>query len=175
MVTVSDIRPADGYHPEIGLLLAALEDGTREWLTELGDVDEETIVWRPFQGGPSIGAEIMHIAHVEASWIEETVGGRPLSGEFRQRTLADQTDVDTGRWGEPPRMPLGAYREILAEVRTRTREVLLAEKDPARPVQSHPDYWPDSVRWIVSHVVQHESYHGGQAVLLKRLAAESKR
>jgi uncharacterized damage-inducible protein DinB len=170
---VTDVKPLDGYNPEIGLLLASLQDGTREWLGELGDVDEATLVWPPFPNGPSVGSEILHIAFVESSWIEASVGGRELTEEFRRRTLADVSDLEAGHWGEAPRVPFADYLAILKEVRGRSLDVLRNEGDPARPVRSDPDYHPDSVRWIVSHIVQHEAYHGGRCVLLKRLAEKA--
>lgn len=169
MLETTDVRPVEGYEPEIGLLLASLEDGRREWLGEMGDVDERALVQRPFPGGPSIGAEILHIAWVEAAWIARSVGGRALSEEFQRRTRADETDVDAARWPDAPQMPLADYLALLEEVRGTTREVLRAERDPARAIQSDPQWQPDTVRWIVSHVVQHEAYHGGQAVLVKRM------
>lgn len=164
-----DVRPVEGYEPEIGLLLATLEDGTREWQEELGDVSEDSLIWRPFPNGPSIGAQLMHIAEVEAWWIAEVVGGRPLTDEFKRTVLADGTDVYADRWGEAPRMPLAAYFDVLAEVRARTRE-LLRDEQGDRLLHPDPNRPRLTVRWIVGHVVQHESYHGGQAVLLQRLA-----
>ena len=32
--------------PQIGILLAMMDDGTREWQEELGDVSEDQIVWQ---------------------------------------------------------------------------------------------------------------------------------
>ncbi len=168
MVTM-DIKPLEGYDPELGLLLAALQDGTNEWRDELADVDEDALLWRPCPGGPSVGAELMHIAEVEAWWVQEVVKGRPLTDDFKRRVLADQTDQYEGTWGEPPRMPLKAYFDLLDEVRAETRS-LLTDETPDRAVCPDPNFPDRTVRWCLSHVVQHESYHGGQAVLLTRLA-----
>ena len=168
-----DIAPIEGYDAELGLLLASLEDGTREWFAELGDLDEKGLVWRPFEGGPSVGALLLHIAHVEAVWIEAVIGDRALSDDFRRLTLAEETDVDAGKWGEAPSIPLAEYRAILDDVRKTTRQILVQEKDSARIVASDPGRWDHTVRWIVSHVVQHEAYHGGQAVLVKRMYGDS--
>ena len=168
MVEAFDTMPLEGYEPEIGLLLATLEDSTREWREELGEVRETEIARRPFEGGPSIGALLLHAAEAEAWWIDEVVGGRPLTPEFKLRTLSGETDVDAGVWGDAPTMPLDAYYEILDEVRYRTREALRGEL-PNRHVLPDPDRPGMTVRWVLGHVVQHDSYHGGQAVMLKRM------
>ena len=168
MVEARDVMPLEGYEPEIGLLLATLEDGTREWRGELGDLDPEETARRPFEGGPSVGAELLHIAFVEASWIDGAIAGRPPTEEFRARTLADRTDVDAGVWPDAPAMPLDAYFEIMDEVRYRTREALRDEL-PHRLVGRNPDRPGATVRWILGHVVQHDSYHGGRATLVKRV------
>lgn len=173
-MNASDIAPIEGYSPEIGLLLASLEDGTREWLRELGPLDEEGLVWRPFPGGPSVGSLILHIAWVERMWIDASLTRRWPPETFQKLTLVHETDVDAGRWGEAPRMPLAEYLAVLADVRRTSREALAKETDPARVVVSEPGAWGDTVRWIVSHVVQHEAYHGGQAVLVKKMYEGSK-
>jgi hypothetical protein len=76
--------------PDIGLLAASLQNATREWRQELGEVDEEAIVWQPVPDMHSIGALILHIVDVEAWWIESVAAGKSRhaasrSGSFRKR------------------------------------------------------------------------------------------
>ncbi|MGV3616058.1 MAG: DinB family protein [Fimbriimonas sp.] len=163
-----DIAPLAGYSPAIGLLAAALQDGTQEWLRQLGEVDEDALTWQPFEGGHSIGALILHIADVEAWWIETVLAGRELSEAEVRRHLSEETDQYAVRWPVPPRMPLTEYLAILSSVRTRTLETLKAVGDPAETrARGQSEF---TLRWIVNHVVQHESYHGGQAVLIQLMA-----
>ena len=169
MVEVYDATPKIGGEPTLATLLAVLDDGTREWREELGDLNESDLVNRPFPGGPSIGAVLLHMAEVEAWWIQTVLGGRPLSDDFKRRTLSDETRQDEGVWGDAPQMPYAAYLDLLDEVRAQTHEALQNERDVARVLKPDPERPALTVRWIVGHVVQHDSYHGGQCVLVKRM------
>jgi uncharacterized damage-inducible protein DinB len=64
---------------------------------------------------------------------------------------------------------LAYYYEIQDRVRARTLESIKTFPDPATVIER--EGWSSSVtlRWILNHVVAHESYHGGQAVMLKAL------
>ena len=83
-----DVPPAERMNREVGLLLAMLDDGTREWRGELGDVPDEAVVWQPFPNGHSIGAVILHIAAVEVHWLHRVAGGREPWPEEEERLQA---------------------------------------------------------------------------------------
>ena len=59
-----DIVPdPNAPEPAVGLLLAVLENTTREWREdELGDISDDTVVWQPFPHGHNIGALILHLS-----------------------------------------------------------------------------------------------------------------
>jgi uncharacterized damage-inducible protein DinB len=165
-----DMAPLPGYHPEIGLLLALLQDGTKEWLNEMGawmgtegDPSMETITWQPYPGSYSIGGIVLHIAAVERIWFEQAALNSPLSDADRKLYLTAETDVDAGKWPSPPRENWAWYVNLLGQARQKSIETLKEFTDPDRVVDDV------SLRWIVGHVAQHESYHGGQAVLLNEL------
>lgn len=167
MGTLYDVAPVPGCHPEIGLLAASLADGTREWREELGEVSEEAVVWAARPGGHSIGAVLLHIAEVEIWWIHHVCGGQDMDPVEMELLMSEQIQQYEGDWPVPHRKPLDWYYERLDSVRERTMRLLPEFSDPARLI--HREKWDEdlSVRWILSHVVQHEAYHGGQAVLLK--------
>lgn len=169
MGQIFDIAPLAGCHPEIGILGASLLDGTREWRDELGDVTEDQIVWQARRGGHSIGAELLHIAEVEIWWIHHICCGRAMDPEEMTLLMSEQIMQDDGSWPSPHRQPLSWYYERLDSVRERTLRLLPEISDPARTYHSEKWNYDFTLRWIVSHVVQHEAYHGGQAVLLKDL------
>lgn len=164
-----DIEPASGYPTEYGLLVSALQDGTREWRDELGEVDEDAIVWQPVPNGHSIGAILLHMIDVEAFWVETAALGRERSPSELKELLSEETDVDAFKWVVPPRRPLDYYYEYQDKIRARTLESIKLFPDPATIIER--EGWSSSVtvRWILSHVVAHEAYHGGQAVILKSL------
>lgn len=161
-----DVRPIEGYHPEIGILLASLADSTREWQENLENPSIEAITWQPTPGFHSIGALILHNIEVEMYWFEEFIGGREVSPEDYKLLRSEEIDQMNVNWPKPPAEPIEWYYDHLARFRTRAWEVLLNE-NPERII-ARKNY-EMSVRWVIAHVVEHDSYHGGQAVLLHEL------
>ena len=149
----------------VGLLLAVLDNTTREWREdELGDVPDETVVWQPFPHGHSIGALILHIADVEAGWLHEVGAGQVRSEAEKAALLSRETDQYKVRWPDATRQPLSWYFARHDEVRARTRELILPLTDLKRATpHREADF---TLRWLLGHVIAHEAYHGGQVVLL---------
>ncbi|MBI1755849.1 MAG: DinB family protein [Fimbriimonas ginsengisoli] len=164
-----DVAPLAGLDPAYGLMGAMLEDGTREWLEEAGRIPAEAIGWQPTPGGHSIGAVMLHIIDVEAYWIEQVSLGRELSPEELRELMSEETKQYQGQWPAPPPKPWSWYVQLQQRYRRRTMESLKSLGDPASVVHGKSSPTGFTLRWILSHVVQHEAYHGGQIVLLKAL------
>lgn len=163
-----DAEPLPGYPEPYGLLCAILQDGTNEWRLELDPgLTEDAMVWQPYPGTYSIGAIIMHIIAVEIFWFERFVLGLPNDPDETKLTLADVTDVDNWQWPVPPRQPLSWYFELQDRIRARTLEGIKTWP-PADSAREHHGRQV-TMRWVFGHVIQHEAYHGGQAVMLVRL------
>ena len=162
-----DLPPSFAVHPEVALFFAQLDQATAEWREWL---DEKTmtvdqIVWQPFPGGHSIGALMLHIAEVEAYWLHEIAAGVPLSKEDLRSFLSAETDALAGKWPIPPRQPLSWYGAQLGTVRAKTK-ALLVDAAPDATGTRADDGRTFTLRWLFTHVITHESYHGGQAILL---------
>jgi uncharacterized damage-inducible protein DinB len=165
--TLYDVAPLPGCHPEHGLILASLQDSTREWRAELNTVSEDGIVWQPFPGGHSIGGVLLHMAGVEAYWIEQFCLGRTLSKKELEESMSDETDQDAVKWPVPPHKPLSYYYGIQDRIRARTLESVKHLPEPTHVKERGNEAF--TMRWVLAHVADHEGYHGGQAVLLKEL------
>jgi uncharacterized damage-inducible protein DinB len=165
-----DVAPLEGYDPQIGLLIASLQDSTREWRDEIGAVPDEAVTWQAFPGGHSIGGLIMHMIDAEAWWFETICCGKERSKEELEEVLSEETDQDSFIWPKPPEKPMSWYFELQDRYRARSLESL-RELDPATEVTipNYPHVF--TVRWVLAHVVEHDSYHGGQAVLLNAIWA----
>jgi uncharacterized damage-inducible protein DinB len=161
-----DVAPAEGYHPEIGLLIATLEDSQREWSQNLGRVSPLAVTWQPHAEGPSIGAVLLHMADCEAFWFEQFLGGKQPDAKEEQLLMVRETDLDNGKWPTPPTKPLAWYRALHRKVTTRARESLRG-LDPEHVVRGRRNEF--TVRWVVAHVAEHDAYHGGQLVMLHEL------
>ena len=162
-----DVDPLPGYHPEYGLMLAIMQDGTREWRDELGEIEPEGIVWQAYPGGYSIGGVMLHIAEVEVYWIEEFCLGRKLSQEDEKLFMSKEIEQYEGKWPTSPKEPLAYYFRILDDVRARTLEAYKQMGDPKEIKPRRDEEY--TLAWVLAHVVEHESYHGGQIVMLKEL------
>jgi uncharacterized damage-inducible protein DinB len=164
-----DVKPAKGTDPQIGMLIAMLEDGTREWREELGNVPDDAVIWQPFPHGHSIGVILLHIADAEAFWIEQVVARRERSAEELKLLLSEEIDQYVPQWPTPPARPLSYYYEIHDRIRERTLKTLKQYDDPEQIFarrRTDGSQWEYTLRWILHHVITHEAYHGGQAVLI---------
>jgi len=163
-----DCKPLRGYAPEYGLMLAMMQDGTREWREELGRVGPDSIVWQPYANGYSIGGLMLHIADVEIYWLEEFCLGKMMTEEDAKLFMSKEIMQYKGQWPAPPRRPLSYYYKILDDVRARTMKAV--KKMPAPDtVKARGTKFEFTMGWVLNHVVTHESYHGGQIVMMKEL------
>jgi uncharacterized damage-inducible protein DinB len=162
---VQDAVPLPGYPEPYGLLCAILQDATIEWRTELwDDLGPEATTWRVRPGGQSIGALLLHMIQAELFWFEQFALGRDLDPEDEQLLLCGEIDADNGIWPEAPSQPVSWYFELHDRYRSRTLEAI-KQWPPAESMKDH-DGRQRSMRWVLGHVIQHESYHGGQIVML---------
>ncbi len=162
-----DLVPEPDLHPDFAMMVAAWRDGTREWRDELGTPPVEAIVWQPYENGPSIGGLLLHMTACDQGWIIRDVLGQEIVEMDAAIAYMQGTDVDAHRWPAPPREPLSWYLELL----DRNREAMIGHlrtADPEATVDWGDDY-RFSARWIVAHLVEHDSYHGGQLVLLHEM------
>jgi len=171
-IPLTDVLPVKGFDPTLGLLLGMLEDGTTKWRSELGEVAEEALIWQPFPNGHSIGALILHMADVEAWWLHEVGAGMPRTAEERARLLSEETRQYQVRWPRPPARPLTWYFEQQEAIRVRTREIVRGLDGAEQVCRRQRDGKEFTVRWLLHHVINHEAYHGGQAVLLALMQRE---
>ncbi len=165
-----DLVPAEGLDVQIGLLLSVLDDVTNEWRGMLGDVPDEAVAWQPFPGGHSIGGVLLHIADVEAHWLHEVAAGQPRDPEELKTLLSEETQQGQVQWPTPPDKPLSWYYAQQDTVRARTSRFVASLNDPLHfGTRLHFDTRRETeftLRWLLNHVISHEAYHGGQAVLL---------
>ena len=168
METTVDAKPLAGYVEPYGLLCAILQDGTKEWRGELdSDLPDEAVWWQPHEGGHSIGGCILEIATVEVFWLEQYVLGLEPDQEEKKLLMWDEIDVNNWNWAKPHEKPLSWYFDLHDRIRERTLESIKKWPSPESPIEMNGK--ARTPRWILGHVIQHESYHGGQAVLLSRL------
>lgn len=149
---------------EIKNWLQQLDQATHEWLGELGDdVTEAELTWQAFPDGHSIGSVLTHIAEVEAYWLHHIACGEPYH-DLEAEVLNAVIDQDAVKWPTPPPRPLSFYKALLASTREKTKVLITTLGNPSHSVLRGEREF--TLSWLMTHVIVHEAYHGGQAVLL---------
>ena len=159
-----DVKPMEGMETQTGLLLAMLDNDTQEWREHLGELSEDALCWQPIPDGHSIGVILLHIADVEAHWLHVVATGQIRSEEEVRRLLSNETRQDIAQWPAAPRRPLTWYYAQHDEIRERTLQTVRELNNP-----EHIGFRREqgfTLRWLLHHVITHEAYHFGQAVLL---------
>ena len=167
------LDPPASAHPEIAPMLATMIDGTREWVEELEDVTDEFLAWRPYPGGYCAGGLLMHMMSCDRLWIDKVILKTEPDATDPAMIYDELQSNSGGTWPDPPAESWDWYWELFQKHRRLTLEQLSAIKDPSAIVQEHErsDY---SLAWIVAHLVQHDSYHGGQIVMLNQMWLKSR-
>jgi len=162
-----DVSPLDGHSPEIGLLLSALDDSTREWRENLEEPTVEAITWRAGEDMYSIGILILHLIDAEDYWFRVIAGGLERDPAETALFMSQELDQYGGRWPIAPAQPISWYYEMQDRFRARAIEAIKG-LDPAKQF-TRPSGNTFTLRWIVAHVLEHDSYTGGQAVAVHEL------
>lgn len=161
-----DVAPLSGHDPQIGLLLASLEDSTREWRKNLGEPSVEALQWQIEPGSYSVGALLLHLIDVEDSWLRQFLAGGEEIPEETTLLLSEETKQIEGIWPPAPAYPFRWYIELHDRIRERAFEAIKgipADRVYERGARSC------TTRWVVAHVLEHDSYTGGQAVAMHEL------
>ena len=153
-----------GDDPEVGLWLAALEDGRAETLKELERVTPEMVDWYPDAPLTSIGSLLYHVALIEAAWVVEEILERDDEPGALAALLPWPDREGPGEGGERhlsriDGQSLEAHRHRLAAVRTWTLDQLrpMTNEDFHR-VRSFEGY-DAAPNWVLHHLLQHEAEH----------------
>lgn len=167
-MTFRDVAPLPGFHPEIGILLASLNDSTREWRRHLGEVSVEALRWQPAPKTYSISTLLMHLIDVEAEWFYSFCAGHDREEEEYKLLLSEETIQADNQWPAAPDYPLEWYFETHDRIRKRGYEAIQSI-DPEQRFERPEWGYTYTLRWVVAHVLEHDSYTGGQAVALHQL------
>src|SRR2546428_2312527 len=169
------ITPLDGYDPEIGRWMWALQDVRRRYTLRLvKDLDERLVDWEGTAGQENaIGALLYPIAVVEMGW---------LYGDVMQMTALPPVVIPDFPFPsrEPDRNHLNRVLGVPLVVHIgrldRSREVFLRElkgipPDDWRRLRRPPDFeevnYEVTPEWAVFHLVEHEAGHAFQISSLK--------
>ncbi len=147
-----------GDDPEVGMWLAALEDGRRDTLSQLDRVTPEMIDWRPDGPLDSIGTLLYHIGLIEADWVATEALGLDEPPELGALLPWPDREED-GRLAAMGGQSLEEHLERLAAIRGWVLDHLkpMTNEDFHR-VRTFERY-DCAPNWVLHHLLQHEAEH----------------
>jgi uncharacterized damage-inducible protein DinB len=168
----SDIMPRGDLEPQVGLLMAMLDDVRRTTLKGCEGMSADDLHRLPEKGEYPLGAYLMHLGEAEIFWLEVMTGDQ-VPDEVK-RDVFYCCWFDPSQEPQPPAkpMPLEEYVSRLAVVRglvkTAVRKLEDAALDAPRTIDSGDVTHTVTPRWILYHLIEHEAHHRGQMMLWKR-------
>ena len=164
------VAPIAGYTPQIGRLVSMMNYARRTTLDEVEGLSVEHLDYLHDAHSNSIGALLLHIAAVEASYQAATFGAR---GTDAGRTEPWEAAL---RLGARARLEIKGngvdyYLRILEEVRAKTLEEFARRDD--RWLDEETPFWGGQpannyFKWF--HVFEDEINHRGQIRWLRKRA-----
>lgn len=161
---------------QVGLLLAALEDGRRRTLRELAGLDDEMLRRRPDRLPLHTIAQLLyHVALIEADWVLSEIQELPESAwpDWVEAEFPIDVRDHEGRLSRIPPEPKARALARLARVRSHTLSAIGGLDDvELHRIRSLPAY-DVTPAWALHHLVQHEAEHRAQIALIRDLLAKA--
>ncbi|MCE7994584.1 MAG: DUF664 domain-containing protein [Roseivirga sp.] len=159
------IGPLKGYSQQVGTIITMLNNLSDRVERVVASLDERETDWLLDDNANSIGALIMHLAAAEAYYQVFTFEGRGFNDEEKEKW---QTALSLGKEAQEKfkGKSIQHYLDIYKKVREKTIEELGKRDDEwlltVPPNAGISNYFS----WF--HVMEHQSSHLGQVLLLKK-------
>ena len=159
------VGPIDDYSPQVGTLVSMLNDMKNRVERTVGSLSVEELDYLMDDKSNRIGSLIMHLAATEKFYQVYTFEGREFNEEEEKEWGIAMSLGDEARekyQGHDVQYYLDAYtkvREKTMELMKEKDDAWLAELNAAGNMNYH---------WAWYHVMEHQSSHLGQILLLKK-------
>ena len=159
------VGPIDGYSPQVGTMVSMLNDMKSRVERTVKDLNTVQLDYLMDDNSNRIGSLIMHLAATEAFYQVYTFEGREFNKKEEKEWGTAMSLGDAAREKYQGR-DVEYYLEIYTRVRSRTME-LFKEKDDAWLAKLNSSGNMNN-HWAWYHVMEHQSSHLGQILLLKK-------
>jgi uncharacterized damage-inducible protein DinB len=167
------LTPHPGLSTGIGYYLSGMEEVRNQLKVAVKNIPDDMIGRPAFLGAHSIGGLVLHIGEAEWFFMQIIVSGHQLTEEDRKEPYWDILD-DLERVARNGYTAEFCLNEV-EKIRNQTRDVLFSynDKDLERIItfERNGETTEYNLRWILHHLIDHESQHKGQIFMLKRLMA----
>ena len=153
--------------PRVSNYYSMLQEVRERLLSIIDVLAEETLDFTPDERNfETIGTLLFHIAAIEWSWVFEDIDGLEMDYENFKHAFALRPDVDIPQLkGKKKQFYLNQMKEVREEVFQRLTK--FSDEDLDNIVETKA--YKFSIEWILFHILEHETMHIGQILLLKRL------
>lgn len=163
-----ELKPVEGYTPNIGLMVYMLEDLKNRITEEVKDLETTQVDFQYDDNANSIGALIMHLVSTESYYQTATLKGRDWTEEeLKKFGMAGEINEKVKNMFKG--MPIEHYLDLWDEV----RDIILKE------LKNKDDAWFSSTieeglnyHYIWYHVMEHSANHMGQILTIKNRLPE---
>ncbi|GGG41875.1 mycothiol transferase [Bizionia arctica] len=159
------IGPQPGYSPEVGTLVSMLNDLSDRVDYTVKDLDTEQLDFLMDDQANRIGSLIMHLAATEAFYQVYTFEHREFN-KAEKKQWEDAMNLGDKARKEYQGHDVSYYLDIFKTVRQKTLD-LMKEKDDEW-LASIPEGYNMNNYWAWFHVMEHQSSHLGQILLIKK-------
>ena len=163
-----EMKPVEGYSPQIGLMVYMLEDLKSRITDQVKDLDQSQTDFLYDNDANSIGSLIMHLVSTEVYYQDASFEGRPwtdaeranleIAGELNEKTK----NILKGK-------PIQYYLDLWDQVRQKSLAGLKTKDDKwfESSVDEGINY-----QYVWYHVMEHSANHMGQIATIKNRLPE---
>lgn len=158
-----EIKPSTEYSHDIGVMVSMLEDLKDRITEQVKDLDQTETDFLFDENSNSIGALVMHLISTEVYYQVETLEGRQLTSEEKER-LGFAGGLNKESKSKLKGKPIQHYLDLWEEVRQKTLAGLKTKDDTwfTSNIEEGINY-----HWVWYHVMEHQANHMGQISLVK--------
>lgn len=151
--------------------LQALKETREKLLSMVSDIELQELHYG-YSSFPTVGAYLLHIAQIELWWVKNALMGESVTEEEKNHFFFQEEQIISA----PSDKELSWFLARLAEVRDLIRDFYnnLSDVDYRKPgpeVVVNGESIHYSPEWIISHLIDHESYHRGQAAMVLKMVS----
>lgn len=163
-----EMKPVEGYTPQIGLMVYMLEDLKNKVTDQVKELDLSQTDFTYDSSANSIGALVMHLVSTEMYYQLQTLGEGSWTDE-EKKLLQSAGDLNKESKLKLKGKPIKYYLNLWDKVRQKTLEGLKT-KDDAWFASNIDDGINNQYVWY--HVMQHTANHNGQIATIKNRLPE---
>lgn len=159
------IEPEKGFTPQIGVLVSMLNDMSTRVEQAVKNLKVDEVDFLLDENANSIGTLIMHLAATEKIYQVRTFENRSFNEE-EEKEWASAMSMGKKAQEEYKGKEIKAYLKVYKDVRKKTLKYL-KDKDDSW-LNKVDKGWNMNYHWAWYHVMEHQSSHLGQILLLKK-------